>query len=173
MCRQGETDWNKAGRFQGQYNSQLNDQGRRQAALAAEVSEAATSHLHRLHAELGSCRPLLLGSLAELAESCCCIPASRCCPPRQALAGRRNPTRTYEYPHPCASVCAMFAQNAREAPGQGHPLCRLIPETGETALFLGRRPVRSFPEGQAGWVQPGRRASTRRKRDGVATARQR
>jgi phosphoserine phosphatase len=39
LVRHGETDWNRAGKFQGQIDVPLNDNGRNQASLAAEFLE--------------------------------------------------------------------------------------------------------------------------------------
>lgn len=51
LIRHGETDWNRAGKFQGQIDVPLNDNGRRQASLAAEF-------LKTIHIDFGFTSPM-------------------------------------------------------------------------------------------------------------------
>jgi phosphoserine phosphatase len=52
LVRHGETDWNRAGKFQGQIDVPLNDNGRNQASLAAEF-------LKTVQIDLGFTSPML------------------------------------------------------------------------------------------------------------------
>ncbi len=51
LIRHGETDWNRAGKFQGQIDVPLNDNGRKQASLAAEF-------LKTIHIDFGFTSPM-------------------------------------------------------------------------------------------------------------------
>ena len=44
LLRHGETEWNQAGRIQGQLNSELTDLGRRQAEAQAAILDSFNSH---------------------------------------------------------------------------------------------------------------------------------
>lgn len=52
LVRHGETDWNRAGKFQGQIDVPLNETGRQQASLAAEF-------LKTVHIDFGFTSPML------------------------------------------------------------------------------------------------------------------